>query len=71
MGIKAFALFPKIETNIKDPLGKENLLNPKSLTYSTAFRLKMFSDILLIADLALDPYTTHGQDGVLLSRWHY
>jgi len=66
LGIRAFALFPKIETNHKDPIGKE-ILNPESLTYRTASRLRRkFSDILLIADLALDPYTTHGQDGVLL-----
>ena len=66
MGIRAFALFPKIETNLKDPLGKE-ILNPESLIYRTASRLRRkFSDIVLIADLALDPYTTHGQDGVLL-----
>lgn len=67
MGIRAFALFPKIETNLKDPIGKE-ILNPESLIYRTASRLRRkFSDILLIADLALDPYTTHGQDGVLLT----
>ena len=67
LGIRAFALFPKIESKKKDHSGKE-ILNSNGLVYSTALRLKkMFSDILLIADLALDPYTTHGQDGVLLS----
>jgi porphobilinogen synthase len=67
MGIKAFALFPKIEHGKKDPLGSE-ILNPDGLVYRASKLVKKSKlDVLLIADLALDPYTNHGQDGVLNS----
>ncbi len=66
MGIRAFAFFPKIESGKKDEHGSEILI-PESLVYRAAAHIKnLFPDILLIADLALDPYTTHGQDGLLL-----
>lgn len=66
MGIRAFALFPKIDPQKKDGSGSE-ILNPDSLVYRTAAAINRLNlDIVLIADLALDPYTTHGQDGVLL-----
>ncbi len=66
MGIRAFAFFPKIESGKKDAHGSE-VLNPESVVYRAAAQIKnLFPDILLIADLALDPYTTHGQDGLLL-----
>lgn len=65
MGIRSFALFPKIDSHKKDVTGSE-ILNPNSLVYRAANALRNSNlDILLIADLALDPYTTHGQDGVL------
>jgi len=68
MGIRAFALFPKISSDLKAASGHE-ILNPKSLVYRAARSLKSLdSDIVLIADLALDPYTSHGQDGLLLEN---
>ena len=67
MGIRAFALFPKIDSTNKDAGGNE-ILNRESLVYRAARKVKNLDlDILLIADLALDPYTSHGQDGVLLA----
>ena len=67
-GIKAFALFPQISLGCKDESGSA-ILNPDSLVYRAAGKIKSLGlDIVLIADLALDPYTTHGQDGVLNSR---
>lgn len=68
LGIRAFALFPKIPSGLKTPKGDE-ILNPKSLVYRAAKSLKALdSNLVLIADLALDPYTSHGQDGIVLEN---
>ena len=65
MGIRAFALFPKTDPQKKDDQGSE-ILNRNALVYRASESIKDLNlDILLIADLALDPYTNHGQDGVL------
>ncbi len=65
LGIRAFALFPHIDESKKDAKGSE-ILNPKSLVYKAVRQVKdVLDDIVLIADLALDPYTLHGQDGIL------
>lgn len=65
LGIHAFALFPYIDESKKDAKGSE-ILNPKSLVYQAVRLVKdALDDIALIADLALDPYTLHGQDGIL------
>ncbi len=65
LGIRAFALFPHIDESKKDAKGSE-ILNPKSLVYQAVRQVKdALDDIALVADLALDPYTLHGQDGIL------
>ena len=65
LGIRAFALFPHIDESKKDAKGSE-ILNPNSLVYQAVRLVKdALDDIALIADLALDPYTLHGQDGIL------
>jgi porphobilinogen synthase len=67
LGIKCFAVFPHISHSKKDPMGDE-ILNPSSLAYRAAREIKAkVEGIALIADLALDPYTTHGHDGILSS----
>ena len=64
-GIRAFAVFPKIDPSKKTETGDE-CLNPNSVVYEVARSIKSnFSQISLIGDLALDPYTSHGHDGVL------
>ena len=64
-GINAFAIFPNVNDDKKCPKGKE-ILNPEALCYKAARKIKSdHEEILLIADLALDPYTTHKHDGVL------
>lgn len=64
-GLRAFALFPKISPKNKDPEGSQ-ILNPDSLVYKASRILKETAlDFVLIADLALDPYTSHGQDGII------
>jgi porphobilinogen synthase len=65
LGIPAMALFPVIEPHLKTASGSE-ALNPKGLV-STALQTlkKQFPHLALIADIALDPYTSHGQDGLI------
>jgi porphobilinogen synthase len=64
-GIPAIALFPAIERGLKSADGRESV-NPKGLVPRAVSALKKhFPDLGLITDVALDPYTTHGQDGVV------
>jgi porphobilinogen synthase len=63
--IPTLALFPAIEPALKTPDGKE-ATNPKGLIPRIASELKKrFPELGLMTDVALDPYTTHGQDGVI------
>ena len=65
LGIPAIALFPVIESGKKTPGGDE-ALNPSGLVPTAVGELKKrFPDMALICDVALDPYTSHGQDGVI------
>jgi porphobilinogen synthase len=59
------ALFPLIEPRLKTADGRE-ALNPKGLVPRAVAALKKrFPELGLLADVALDPYTSHGQDGVV------
>ena len=65
IGLYAFALFPCIMPEKKCSSGKE-ALNPDSISFRAAKKIKEHhQDTLLIADLALDPFTDHGHDGIL------
>jgi len=65
VGIRAVALFPATDPGKKTPDGDE-ALNPENLVNRTLRLLaKDCPGLGLIADVALDPYTTHGQDGLL------
>ena len=65
LGIPAIALFPAIATNKKSDDGAE-ALNPNNLVCRTIAAIKAaVPNIGIIADVALDPYTTHGHDGLL------
>ena len=65
MGIPAVALFPVIEDD-KKSLGAEEACNPGGLVPRAIQAIKRVAPELgVIADVALDPYTSHGQDGVL------
>ena len=68
LGIPALALFPLIAPRLKTADGRE-ATNPKGLVPRAVAALKKrFPELGLITDAALDPYTTHGQDGVLDRR---
>ena len=65
LGLRAVALFPKVPSKKKDDQGTE-ALNQNALVLNAARTLKQaIPDLILVGDLALDPYTTHGHDGVL------
>ena len=65
LGIPAIALFPYIEPNLKTPAGEE-ALNPDGLIPRAVAAVKSAVPSLgVITDAALDPYTSHGQDGVI------
>ena len=64
-GIPAIALFPAIERSLKTADGRE-AANPKGLVPRAVTALKKrLPELGVITDIALDPYTTHGQDGVI------
>jgi porphobilinogen synthase len=65
LGIPALALFPVIENARKTEDGRE-ACNPDGLVPRAVRALKeRFPELGLLADVALDPYTTHGQDGLI------
>ena len=65
LGIPVLALFPAIDPALKTPDGKE-ALNPDGLIPRVVRKLKAeFPDLGVMTDVALDPYTSHGQDGLL------
>jgi porphobilinogen synthase len=67
LGIPAIALFPVVDSKLKTERGDE-ALNPDNLVCRA---IKMLKDTLpglgIITDVALDPYTSHGQDGLVKS----
>ncbi|MBV1904726.1 MAG: porphobilinogen synthase [Pseudomonadales bacterium] len=64
-GIPAIALFPNINDDLKTLDGSE-AFNPDGLVPRAITTLKQnFPELGIIADAALDPYTSHGQDGIL------
>jgi len=65
LGIPALALFPAIEPRLKTPDGRE-AFNPRGLIPRVITALKKrFPELGVMTDVALDPYTSHGQDGVI------
>ncbi|AOW77273.1 delta-aminolevulinic acid dehydratase [Colwellia sp. PAMC 20917] len=65
LGIPAIAIFPVTPAN-KKSLMAEEAYNPEGLAQRTVRALKAkFPELGVITDVALDPFTTHGQDGIL------
>jgi porphobilinogen synthase len=65
LGVPAMALFPSIEPALKTPDGKE-ATNPEGLIPRViALLKKKFPELGIMTDVALDPYTSHGQDGLI------
>lgn len=65
LGVPVLSLFPAIEPSVKTPDGRE-AANPEGLIPRAVRELKKhFPELGVLTDVALDPYTSHGQDGVL------
>jgi len=65
LGIPALALFPVVDAARKS-LGAEEAFNPEGLVPHAVAALKQrFPELGIITDVALDPYTSHGQDGLV------
>ncbi|MEO7152489.1 MAG: porphobilinogen synthase [Burkholderiaceae bacterium] len=68
LGIPAVALFPVLDAALKTDDGRE-ALNPDGLVPTVVRALKQaFPQLGVMTDVALDPYTSHGQDGLLDDR---
>ena len=68
-GIPMVALFPKTKNNLKDKNGSESL-NEKNLVCKAIVEIKKRykNQIGIMCDVALDPYTSHGHDGLIVSN---
>ncbi|MGB0416250.1 MAG: porphobilinogen synthase [Coraliomargarita sp.] len=65
LGIPAVALFPRLDASVKSDDGRE-ALNPGTLVLRAIRAIKdALPEMVVVTDLALDPYTTHGHDGLL------
>ena len=65
LGIPVMALFPVIDAAKKTPDGRE-AINPEGLVPRAVIELKRrFPELGLLTDVALDPFTSHGQDGLI------
>ena len=65
LNIPAIALFPKIENELKTPDGKEALNRNNLICQAIKISKKVNPDLGVITDVALDPYTDHGHDGII------
>ncbi|MGQ3671039.1 porphobilinogen synthase [Xanthobacter sp. TB0136] len=65
LGIPALALFPYVDPNLRDPDGSEALKSNNLICRALRAIKAEVPDIGLITDVALDPYTSHGHDGLL------
>ncbi len=68
LGIKAIALFPVVQTELKDDKGTEALRQDNLICRAIKAIKEARLDIGIIADVALDPYTTHGHDGIIINQ---
>jgi porphobilinogen synthase len=65
LGLKHFALFPQIEENLKDPRGREALNDNGLLPRALKTIKDKHPDVNLITDVALDPFSSDGHDGIV------
>ena len=64
-GVNSIAVFPIIDNDKKDSVGSEAIKQGNFISSSIKKIKDRFPEIILIADVALDPYTDHGHDGIL------
>ena len=69
LGIPAIALFPQTDNDLKDEQGSEGYNEDNLVCRTVRLLKKEFPNLGLICDVALDPYTSHGQDGILVDGY--
>src|SRR5262245_37952993 len=67
LGVPAVALFPKLDPKLKDDEGTQALNEDTLVLRAVRAVKKEVPELAIITDVALDPYTSHGHDGVLNS----
>jgi len=65
LGIKSVAVFPVINEDKKDAIGSQATIEDNFICTAITKIKKEYPDLIIIADVALDPYTDHGHDGLL------
>jgi porphobilinogen synthase len=65
LGVPALATFPNIEMHLRDETGSNSLERNNLINLATAAIKKAVPNIGVITDVALDPFTSHGHDGIL------
>ena len=65
LGVPAVALFPKLESRLKDDVGSCALDREGLVLRAVRAVKEALPEMVVVTDVALDPYTTHGHDGVL------
>src|SRR5476651_2439692 len=65
LGVRGVALFPKLDGKLKDDEGTQALNEDTLVLRAVRAVKKALPELVVITDVALDPYTTHGHDGVL------
>ena len=65
LGIKSVAVFPVINEEKKDKIGSQATIENNFICEAISAIKKSYPDLVVIADVALDPYTDHGHDGLL------
>lgn len=68
LGVPAVALFPKLEAALKDATGTQALNKNTLILRAVRAVKKALPTLTIITDVALDPYTNHGHDGVLTAQ---
>jgi porphobilinogen synthase len=68
LGIQAIMLFPSIKSSLKTLDARESF-NENNLICRAVIELKKHLNIGIIADIALDPYTSHGHDGIIIDDY--
>ena len=65
LGIRSIAVFPVINEEKKDESGSQATIDDNFICRAISSIKKSYPDLMVIADVALDPYTNHGHDGLL------
>lgn len=68
-GLNTIALFPVIDPDKKDNQGSEAINDNNFISSSIKIIKNEFPEITIIADVALDPYTSHGHDGIIIDDY--